>query len=117
MTPVVDCVIQVIYISVRQVAVDKPKVGKLYFFVRQKGDSFEHTEFTRHEDGSSGFAADGFFHVHEGNSDAWRGALQALAELGFQELEEARTGGVVPMDWQPSSETHVLASSQGGPNA
>lgn len=39
---------------------DKPKVGKLYFFVRAQGGSFEYTVFTRHADDSAGFTADGF---------------------------------------------------------
>jgi hypothetical protein len=96
---------------------DKPKVGKCYVFVRAKGSSLEHTEFTRHEDGSAGFAADGFMHVHEGGPEAWRGALEELVKLGFEELTKAQSRGAVPADWRPSTGTHVLTQANGKPHA
>jgi hypothetical protein len=84
---------------------DKPKVGKPYVFIRAKPDgAYEHTEFVRHADGSAGFFADGFFHVHEGAADAWRDALRALGELQFEELGAAKARGSVPGHWQPTDE-------------
>jgi hypothetical protein len=82
---------------------DNPKVGKCYIFVRSMDSSFEHTEFTRHADGSAGFVADGYTHVYEGSSDAWRDALEALLALGFEEIEEAKARGVVPSNWAVGS--------------
>ena len=83
---------------------DKPRVGKPYAFVRAKdGGAFEHTTFVRHSDGSAEFEADGFIHGHEGGPEAWRVALQSLAELGFEELAEAKAKGHVPADWHPGA--------------
>lgn len=81
---------------------DKPKIGKAYVFVRAKDGAFEHTEFCRNADGSAGFVADGFFHAHEGAIDAWRDALHALADLGFEEMNEAKGRGVLPSEWMPT---------------
>jgi hypothetical protein len=86
----------------------KPKVGKTYTFVRKRGDAFEHTDFTRHEDGSAGFVADGYIAVFECRPDAWQQALAELECLGFIELGEARASGYVPIDWQPTAETSTL---------
>ena len=67
----------------------KPKIGKTYFFVRRSGDTFEHTEFMRNEDGSAN------------SPDAWCHALEALRQLGFQELREAQAQSAVPSTWKP----------------
>ncbi len=83
---------------------DKPKIGKRYIFVRVRGGRIEHTEFVRYEDGSAGFEADGAYHIHECHPQAWQGALQALAELGFVESRAAREQGIISSDWQPPSE-------------
>ncbi|MEZ0274450.1 MAG: hypothetical protein ACAH88_06055 [Roseimicrobium sp.] len=76
----------------------------LYTFVRKRGDAFEHTDFTRHEDGSSGFLADGHYTIFECHSDAWKQALCELEKRGFVELSEARAAGLVPADWLPTKE-------------
>jgi hypothetical protein len=73
---------------------NKPKIGKTYTFVRRREDTFEQTDFTRHEDGSSGFLVDGHYSIFECHPDAWQHALAALAELGFVELSEARKSGL-----------------------
>jgi hypothetical protein len=85
-----------------------PQVGKLCFFVRKRGDSFEHTEFTRHEDGSAGFLADGHYTIFEHHSDAWKQALCELERRGFVELSKARDAGLVPADWMPTEENSTL---------
>jgi hypothetical protein len=90
---------------------NKPKIGKIYIFVRQSGDTLEHTEFIRYED-SAGFAADGFHHVHENHPEAWRNALNELASLGFMEINEARAAGRIPSDWEPTPETYTLKHNQ-----
>jgi len=90
---------------------NKPKIGKVYVFVRRHGDALEHTEFTRFED-SAGFATDGFYHVHENHPDAWRDALAALTSLGFLELSEAKATGMVSPSWQPTQETFALKHGQ-----
>jgi hypothetical protein len=87
---------------------NKPKIGKTYTFVRRREDTFEHTDFMRHEDGSSGFLVDGHYSIFECHLDAWQHALAALAELGFVELSEARKSGLVPADWHPTRETSTL---------
>lgn len=87
----------------------EPKVGKTYTFVRKRGAGFEHTEFTRHEDGSAGFIADGHYSIFECHPDAWQSALAKLAERGFMELGQARQSGIVPSEWEPTPETSTLA--------
>lgn len=86
----------------------KPKIGKTYTFVRKRGNAFEHTDFTRHEDGSAGFVADGRAAIFECRPDAWQRALSQLAELRFVELSEARESGLVSADWQPIPETSTI---------
>jgi hypothetical protein len=91
----------------------KPKIGKPYVFVRLQDGQIEHTEFIRHEDGSAGFLADRSFHVYENHPDAWKGALEELEQLGFLEMQEAKDSGMVPMDWQPTSESSAMAKCKG----
>ena len=86
----------------------KTKIGETYTFGRKRGDTFEHTDFTRHEDGSAGFVADGQFAIFECHPDAWQHALAELERLGFVELKEARETGVVPGDWQPTRDTSTM---------
>ena len=86
----------------------EPIIGKTYIFVRMRGGAFEHTEFTRYEDGSGGFLADGVCSVFECHPNAWRQALAELAARGFIELAEARESSVVPADWQPTPENSTL---------
>ena len=88
----------------------QPKVGKTYTFVRKRGEGFEHSQFTRHEDGSAGFLADGHYSIFESHPDAYQRALAALAERGFVELGEARQSGIVPPEWEPTPETSTLAN-------
>jgi hypothetical protein len=83
--------------------VDNPKIGKLYTFARRRSDGgVDHTSFVRYADGSAMFVADGFMHPHEGNAHAWKGALEELAQLGFEEVDEAKARGTLPTTWQPS---------------
>lgn len=84
--------------------VKKPKVGKNYIFVPKHGLTFEHTDYVRYEDGSSGFVVDGCVTTAHG-PNGWQGVLIALAELGFVELNEARLSGFVPPGWEPTPET------------
>jgi hypothetical protein len=90
-----------------------PKVGKTYTFVRKRGHAFEHTDFTRYEDGSGGFLADGHYSIFECHPDAWRRALAALRQRGFVELAEARESGFVPAEWQPTPENSTLHACSG----
>ena len=92
---------------------NKPKIGKTYTFVRKHGDAFEHTDFTRHEDGSAGFVADGHAAIFECHPDAWQRALAELERLGFVELAEARESGFVPAEWQPTPENSTLHACSG----
>ena len=87
----------------------KPKAGKAYVFVRATPSGFEHTELRCYSD-SAGFAADGYYHVIEFSKNPAGDALAALSELGFTELREAKTAGIVPVPWQPTPETFVLKS-------
>ncbi len=87
-----------------------PEIAKTYTFVRRKLDGFEHTDFTRHEDGSAGFVANGAAHIFECHPDAWQHALAALAAESFVEMGEARRSGLLPNDWLPTLETSTLAS-------
>lgn len=89
----------------------RPRVGKTYYFVRKNGEGFEHTEFIRNADGSVGFFADGFHHVHEGHPDAWQGALDQLASAGFLEMEEAKSAGLLPSEWLPTPATLAYGRS------
>jgi hypothetical protein len=89
----------------------KPKIGKIYIFVRKKGDGFEHTNFARHDDGSAEFVADGFIHIFECHADAWKEALTALKNDGFVEMREAKKEGIIPIDWNPTQETSTTNSS------
>jgi hypothetical protein len=91
----------------------EPKIGKIYTFVRRRGEVFEHTNFTRDEDGGGGFLADGHYSIFEGHADAWRQALAAMAERGFLELCEARESGFVPAEWRPTPETSTLHACRG----
>jgi hypothetical protein len=91
----------------------EPKIGKTYTFVRRRGDVFEHTNFTRHEDGSCGFLADGHYSMFECHSDAWRQALAAMADRGFVEFCEARESGFVPADWRPTPENSTPHACSG----
>lgn len=90
-----------------------PKIGKAYTFIRKRGEAFEHTDFTRHGDGSSGFLADGHYSIFECHPDAWQHALKELEERGFVELSEARELGLIPPDWQPTPETSTLHACRG----
>ncbi|MDR3405023.1 MAG: hypothetical protein P4L99_21150 [Chthoniobacter sp.] len=88
----------------------KPKVGKTYTFVRKRGDTFEHTDFVRGEDGSASFVADGYISIYECDPDAWQHALDSLTQRGFIELGEAQQEGKVPLEWKPTPETSTLNS-------
>lgn len=88
----------------------KPKESKPYCFVRATPSGYEHTEFTRFADGSASFAAEGMHWGYDNDSNAWVQALEALQAMGFTELGEARSTGLVPMEWEPSSLSHVVAS-------
>ena len=82
---------------------DNPKTEKPYVFARvNAAGEIESTTFVRHADGSAGFVAEGFLHVHEGDPAAWREALAVLAQLGFKEMREAKAAGWLPHDWQPA---------------
>jgi hypothetical protein len=89
-----------------------PEIAKTYIFVRKRKDGFEHTEYTRHEDGSAGFLADGMYRIFECHPDAWRSALAALAEEGFVELGGAQISGLVPPEWRPTPETSTIATAE-----
>lgn len=78
---------------------DTPKAEKPYTFVRLRAGEIESTSFVRHSDGSAGFVADGFFHIHEGGPDVWRNALAELTALGFEDINAAKARGIVPADW------------------
>ena len=82
----------------------KPKIGKLYYFVRKKNEKITFTEFTRHADGSGGFVADGFYSMHENHPDAWEDAILELEQMGFIEMKEAMSQGIIPDSWQPVPE-------------
>jgi hypothetical protein len=45
------------------------------------------------------------YHVFENHPDVWRDALAKLEKLGFVELHEARNIGLVPLGWEPTTET------------
>ena len=83
----------------------KPKIGKRYIFVRITDGRIDHTDFTRHDDGSAGFVADGSYHIHECRPDAWQNALSELSRLGFVELREAQAQGIIPADWEPVTQS------------
>lgn len=80
---------------------ERPKAEKPYTFVRSRAGEIESTTFVRYSDGSAGFVADGFFHVHEGGPDVWQNALAELATLGFEEIGAAKARGILPVDWNP----------------
>lgn len=88
----------------------EPEVGKSYILVRRRGDGFEHTEYVRQKDGSSGFLADGHYTIFEHDPESWRHALDHLGEIGFVEIGEARRRGVIPHDWKPTPETSTMAA-------
>lgn len=95
---------------VEAVEISEESLGKAYTFVRRRGEGFEHTEYVRHEDGSSGFLADGYYTIFECHPEAWRHALDRLAEIGFVEIREARQRGIISPDWEPTPETSTLAA-------
>jgi hypothetical protein len=80
----------------------KPKPEKPYLFVRVADGLVEHTKFTRYDDGSAGFTAEGFVHCYELRPDAWRKALDDLQSIGFVELREAEAAGIIPPGWRPA---------------
>jgi len=80
----------------------KPKADKPYVFVRVTDGRIDHTVFTRHSDGSAGFVIDGVWHCFELRDDVWKDALAELESLGFVELREAQSSGLVPSEWKPS---------------
>ena len=93
---------------------DKPKPEKPYIFIRlAAGGAVEHTKYVRHTDGSAGFVADGFFHVHEGHADSWRTALEELIRLGFEEAGEAKARGALRADWEPTDPVSVESQTKG----
>lgn len=81
---------------------DKPKADKPYDFVRVVEGAIEHTVFTRYSDGSACFITGGYIHGADNGPDAWRSALSQLQAMGFVELREAKTAGLVPEEWQPT---------------
>jgi hypothetical protein len=89
-----------------------PVPGHKYVFVRNRDGRLEHTQFTRYADGSAGFLADRSFHIFENQVEAWRKALVCLEDLGFVELEEARSRGLVPPEWQPTPESSCATACQ-----
>lgn len=82
---------------------DKPEIGKTYVFVRRTEDGIEHTEFSRYADGSAGFLADQMYHLYEHHPDSWKDALADLEQLGFVEVLEAKSRGIIPQDWEPTA--------------
>lgn len=81
--------------------------------MRRRDGEFEHTEFTRHEDGSAGFIVDRAYHVFENHPNVWRDALAKLEQLGFVELQEGRAAGAIPQSWQPTPETSCVEACRG----
>jgi hypothetical protein len=79
----------------------KPKAEKPYLLVRSSEGCIEHTTYTRYSDGSADFVTDGFVHCYELRPDAWKKALVDLQAMGFVELHEAESSGLVPLGWTP----------------
>ena len=92
---------------------DNPEIGKTYVFVRRIDGHIEHTEFSRHADGSAGFLADQMYHVYENDPDSWKDALAHLERLGFVEAREAKTRGIVPQAWEPTAESSAIMACRG----
>jgi len=89
---------------------NKPKIGEVYIFVRATSNGFEHTELVCYRD-SAGFASNGKYHVFEFTKDPAVDAVSALSQLGFTELNEGKSVGLVPESWSPTPETFVLKPS------
>lgn len=85
-----------------------PEFNKPYIFVRQKGDCIEATVLIVHEDGSCGFNVrssdygDGTYmsHIYEFDPESWKKALRDLDNMGFVELQEAKSRHIVPPEWE-----------------
>ncbi len=74
----------------------KPKIGKIYWFIRVHDNKVERTEYVRWSDGSSGFDIGGLMYSYDNDPDAWLFALQELERMGFVEEREAKALGLVP---------------------
>jgi hypothetical protein len=78
----------------------RPKINKLYLFVRVVNDHIEHAEFVRYEDGSASYVVEGRLDGVE-EPDAWKLVTNWFESNGFIESREAKAKGLIPEDWEP----------------
>ena len=79
----------------------RPKINKLYFFVRVVDNRIEHVEFIRHHDGTAIYHDDSASHVTDGPSVEWKLVTSWLEKNGYIESSDAKSKGLIPENWKP----------------